>query len=106
MQRENQIVFGEGLHVRAFALSILNLPSNFNLNFPLTFCVTNDLGHNIHRPPVLLDMDPFRGVKVEVLSQGCTLDLYDDPNSDETTINSDPFSRSQYVEGKRSLTTH
>ena len=34
--------------------------------------------------------DPFRGVKVEVVSQGRSLDLYDDPEADQIVEGSNP----------------
>ena len=40
------------------------------------------------------DVDPFQGVKVEVISEGSTLRLYDDPEAAENAVIVGPFKRS------------
>ena len=44
--------------------------------------------------------DPFKGIKVEIVSEGSPLVHYDDPDSAEDGGSSDHYSRNYYTQGK------
>lgn len=46
------------------------------------------------------NIDPFRGLRVEVVSQGRSFDLYDDPDAEGIIVGKKSYTRKLYVEGE------